>query len=125
MKKFWLPLFAVVLMLTGCKKDILSRAESGKTFTYKVGDSFTIKLSENPSTGYVWRFKTEPESQQIVSLISDNFEESVQGRVGAGGEHSFVWQAVNVGTVEIYGFHTRPWVVSKDEPTVAYRIMVQ
>lgn len=125
MKKFWLPLFIVVLVLAGCKKDILTGSESGKTFKYNVGESFTIKLPENPSTGYVWRFKIEPETQQIISLISDNFETRAQGRVGAGGEHFFVWQAVNVGTVEIYGFHTRPWVISKDEPSVAYRIMVQ
>ena len=125
MKRFWLPLFFVVLMLTGCKKDVLTGSESGKTFKYNVGESFTIKLPENPSTGYVWRFKVEPESQQIISLISENFEVSSKEPVGAGGEHFFVWQAVNVGTVEIYGFHARPWAVSKDEPSVAYRIIAQ
>lgn len=127
MKRFYVALFlGLALMLTGCKKNVLSMAESGKTFKYSVGESFTIRLPENASTGYVWRFKTIPESQQFLSLLSDNFEASAQGgRVGSGGEHIYVWQAVNIGTVEIYGFHTRPWVLSKDEPSVAYKIIVQ
>jgi len=113
------------LLLTGCKKDVLYRADSGKTFTYSVGEQFSIQLPENPTTGYSWRFKTVPESQLVINQISDYFEAPKTNRVGVGGEHIFVWQAVNAGSVEIQGFHMRPWVRSKEEPSVVYQIIVQ
>lgn len=126
MKKVYL-LFACALLLTltGCKKSVLYPSDSGKTLTYNLGETFSIKLPENPSTGYSWRFRTKPKSQLIVSQISDHFEEPKTNRVGVGGEHTFVWQAVNAGEVEIRGFHMRPWVRSKEEPSVTYKIIVR
>ena len=116
---------ALFLMLTGCKKDVLYSTDSGKTMTYAVGDKFSIRLQENSSTGYVWRLKTIPESQLAISLISDYFEAPKTDRVGAGGEHIFVWQAVSAGSIEIQGFHARPWVRTQDEPSVNYKIIVE
>ena len=115
----------LLIMLSGCKKDVLYSSDSGKTFTYSVGEQFSIQLPENPTTGYSWRFKTVPESQLVITPMSDYFEESKTNRVGAGGVHTFVWQVVNAGSIEIHGFHMRPWARSKEEPSVSYKIIVE
>ena len=61
----------------------------------------------------------------IVSQISEHFDTPKTDRVGAGGEHTFVWQAVGNGSVEIQGFHARPWARTQNEPSVVYKIVVQ
>ena len=113
------------LLLAGCQKDVLYQADSGKTLTYSVGKNFSLQLRENPSTGYTWHLKTIPESQQVISLVSDRYESSDTKAVGSSGKHLFFWQAVNAGEVEIQGFHARPWVQSKEEPSVIYKIIVR
>ena len=126
MKRFYV-FFACVLLfaLSGCKKNVLYQSDNGKTFTYAVGEEFSIQVPENPATGYSWRFRTKPKSQMIISPISDRFEKTKTDRIGASGEHIFVWQAVNAGKAEILGFHTRPWVRAQDEPSVVYKIIVR
>jgi len=70
MKRFYVFFVLVfVLMLFGCKKSVLHRADSGKTFTYSLGEEFSISLSENLSTGYTWHFKTIPATQMVVSFF--------------------------------------------------------
>jgi len=126
MKKFYVFLvFVLLFALAGCKKNVLYQSDSGKTLTYAVGDEFSIKVPENPTTGYSWRFRTKPKSQMVISQISDRFEEPKNSSLGAGGEHIFVWQAVNAGEAEILGFHMRPWAHSKEEPSVVYKIIVR
>ena len=126
MKKFYVfAVLALFLMLAGCKKSVLYRSDSDKTFNFVVGDEFSIRLPDNPSTGYSWHFKTVPASQQVISLISNQFHAPKTKSVGAGGERSFFWQAVTVGSVEVYGFYKRPWSGSQKEPSVSYKIVVE
>ncbi|MBO4294862.1 MAG: protease inhibitor I42 family protein [Alphaproteobacteria bacterium] len=117
--------FVLMFLIVGCDDHkILSRADSGKTFTYTLGEEFTLELLENPTTGYVWHMKTHPE--MVVSLVEDHFETPKTQRIGAGGKHVFVYRAVNSGKTEIQAFHARPWAFSKqNEPTLIYNIVVQ
>lgn len=124
MKK--IALFVMCLALFGCHKNVLYPGDNGKTFTFNVGESFEIKLPENPSTGYKWRMITIPQSQMIISQLADQFGNSASNVVGAGGERVFRYQVTNPGTVDIYGFHTRPWETnSGTNPSVKYRIVVK
>ena len=108
------------LVLTACGSSSVAAASqvADPSITFVVLDS-------NPTTGYSWRFKTVPESQLVINQISDYFEAPKTNRVGVGGEHIFVWQAVNAGEAEILGFHMRPWARSKEEPSVTYKIIVR
>ena len=88
--------------------------------------TFEIKLPENSSTGFKWRVVTNPESQMVISQTSDVFKHSKSTAVGSGGEHIFQYQATNIGMVEIYGFHARPWEInSGTSPSVQYKIIVR
>lgn len=117
----------LIFVLVGCdthNKSVLDRLDDGKTFTYDLGQKFAIQLAENPTTGYMWHFKAVPE--MIVTPVEDHFEKSNTYRVGAGGEHVFVYETVNKGETEIQAFHARPWAPAKnDEPTLTYKIIVR
>ncbi|MBR2298985.1 MAG: protease inhibitor I42 family protein [Alphaproteobacteria bacterium] len=124
MKKFCA--LALFLMIAGCEKNVLYPGDSGKTLYLDVGEQFSIKLPENPSTGYAWRIITVPQSQMVISQVADQFGHSRSNVVGAGGERIFQYQATNAGMVEIYGFHSRPWESdSEAEPSFKYQIVVR
>lgn len=58
-----------------------------------------IRLLENPTTGYEWTVEAQPEG--IVSLESDEFtaDAAAEGMVGAGGVHTWIFNAGGEGTV--------------------------
>ncbi len=117
-------LLGLVLTLFGCEKNVLYQGDNGKTLTLQVGEQFTIKLPENPSTGYQWNLQTNPQSQMVVSVVSDKFNPSKSNLMGAGGERVLGYQATNTGTVQIYGFHERPWEKREAQPSFQFTIVV-
>lgn len=120
-----IALLGMVLMLFGCEKNVLYQGDDGKTFTFQVGEQFTIKLPENPSTGYQWNLQTDPKSQMVVSVLSDQFTHSKSELIGAGGDRIFQYQATNSGTVRIYGFHRRSWERQEIRPAFKFTIVVR
>ena len=119
-------IFALLLMLVGCEKNVLYPGDSGKTVYLKIGEQITIKLPENQSTGYSWRMMTIPQSQMVISQAADQFARSQTNTLGAGGERVFQYQATNIGTVDLYGFHSRPWESDSNvQPSIKYRIVVR
>jgi len=61
----------------------------------------TIRLMENPTTGYGWTVKVEPEG--LLTLVRDAYEESetADGALGAGGIHTWVYQSEAPGTATL------------------------
>jgi len=124
MKK--IAFFLMFLILTGCERNVLYPSDSGRTLDLKIGEKFSIKLPENPSTGYGWRILIVPQGQMIVSQVADQFARSQSNVLGADGERVFQYQATNSGEVEIYGVESRPWESSSAvQPSVKYRIVVR
>ena len=126
MKKNFL-LLATMLLLFACKPDVLSLNDDGKTLRTNVGKSFQLSLPENATTGYRWHFKTEPESQMVITFVSDETVRPQTKRLGAGSNRIFTYQATNSGVVKLKGFHSRPWESSENQqiPAVEYTIIVR
>src|SRR5690349_4206950 len=71
----------------------LTENDSGRTFDANAGSTFTVRLKENPTTGYRWAV----ESLSGLELLEDNFERGTaagspgvrvfQFRVPASGSH--------------------------------------
>ena len=124
MKKY-LALLSI-LFLFGCQNDVLTASDNGKTFETTIGKTFRLELNENATTGYRWHFKTDPESQMVLYQTSDTFERPQTNRLGAGGKRIITYQATNVGTIKLMGFHARPWE-NRDQniPSVEYIIVVK
>jgi inhibitor of cysteine peptidase len=81
--------------------------DSGKTITVGNGETFTVKLDENPTTGYSWNMTVG----SGLEIVSDRYVPSTTSPniVGSGGYHEWTIKAVSSGTHEISGIYKRPW----------------
>ena len=69
------------------------------TFTIKVGESFSVKLYENGSTGYIYCWLNE-KNCNCLKLTSRQYEQSLNqklGYIGSGGTIKFTFVATKVG----------------------------
>jgi inhibitor of cysteine peptidase len=80
-------------------------SDNGKTITVKTGDTFIVKLDENPTTGYSWNLT----AGTGLTVIRDQYTPNSTGLVGSGGYHTWTIKAVNNGTYKISGIYKRPW----------------
>lgn len=77
--------------------------------TLAIGQIITIRLKENPTTGYSWSLSTTP-GLQIISdkYISPNTD-SIIPLLGSGGIHEWTIRAISIGPQVIYGVYKQPW----------------
>jgi len=108
MKKF--TIFAVAMIIAtmtigGCTPKQTS--EEITQFDIAIGETFTVTLESNPTTGYLWSagFDDEMLEQEIAEFIpADNPE-----LVGAGGEQVFTFRGISAGVTELTLKYMRPW----------------
>lgn len=127
---FWLlPLILLVAFVlvignvAAMEQNAYSEADNGKIITVNSGDTFTIKLNENPSTGYSWNLTLGDGLQ----LVSDQYiaKQVPSGIVGSGGYHIWTVKAATPGTYVISGTYKRPWEhVSGNEQTYMLTVNV-
>ena len=84
-----------------------SSADNGKVITVNSGDTFTVQLEENPSTGYSWNLTIG----DGLELVSDQYMANPVPAdvVGSGGYHVWTIKAVTPGSHVISGVYKRPW----------------
>ena len=88
---------------------IITKDSHETEISLSVSQTVTIRLPENPTTGYEWVFI--PFDQEGVALIEDEFvpASQIHDRVGVGGAHSFTLQGRRVGRYTISLKHWRSW----------------
>jgi len=77
-----------------------------RTVRVPVGQVIELRLKENPTTGFRWRFAAE--GGPACAVVADRFE-GPQGPPGAGGEHMWQIKAVQVGTCHLELLYRRPY----------------
>ena len=73
----------------------------------RVGDTHTIGLESNPTTGYSWQVGFEF-NENLLELVDQSYEQ-VSNLVGAGGKEFFIFRALAHGMVEFSFDYKRPW----------------
>lgn len=88
-----------------------TEADSGMTLRNNVGDTFTIVLPENPTTGYSWTFSPPLFSPDMLLITEDEFRrpETSGKMVGVPGERVFSFKSIGPGTTGIKLEYRRPW----------------
>lgn len=71
----------------------------------KVGQTFTIELESNPTTGYQWQEKIDSEK---VELIDKQFNFSSKN-IGSPGKETFTFKAISGGDSVIRLDYKRSW----------------
>jgi inhibitor of cysteine peptidase len=84
----------------------LTEGSNGKDIPLKVGQTFSIALPENPTTGYRWIFvqKCGP----TCSLIGDSFDPRTH-LLGSPGVHEWHFRADAPGTATVDMRLAREW----------------
>ena len=89
------------------------------------GASSVVELTENPSTGYVWRFDAErSKNAAIVKLVDQGFSRPASDRppIGAPGRRRWSLEGVSAGRAELTFVNLRPW---EDRPVREHVVAVK
>ena len=97
----------------------IDKPMSGGEVEVKLGDSFEVRLPENPTTGYRWRLN--PSGGPAVEVQEDSFEHS-GGPYGAGGIRHWRLRAVAEGTAELTMDYRRGW---EQWPAETFKITIR
>jgi inhibitor of cysteine peptidase len=98
--------------------------DPGVPVKVRPGDEFSISLTSNPSTGYLWQM-TLPEGDKTVTFLGSEHAVSQTGMVGAPGQEIFKFKAVTAGEVKADFVYRRPWETITAPPRKIFTILVQ
>jgi len=100
----------LVLSLGGCAVNGESAefTDPSVPIVVEKGQTFTIVLESNPSTGYQWKLGKELD-EKILVLESTEYEEPKSELLGKPGEERWTFKAQGLGRTEIVLNYVRPW----------------
>lgn len=75
------------------------------TLTLNKGTVFTIRLDENPTTGYSWNASVT----SGLTVLNSTYVSSGSGLMGAGGVHEWKIEAIGTGAQQFNAVYERPW----------------
>ncbi len=73
-----------------------------------VGETATIRLEANPTTGYQWEPTSAPD-EAVIRVVSDRYEAEATEVVGSGGTQEIVIEGTGAGTTTFELRYVRPW----------------
>jgi len=74
------------------------------------GDSFTVTLCSNATTGFKWSESAKISDPAVVQQIGHEFvSPKAKGVVGAAGKEVWTFKALKKGTSTISLEYSRPW----------------
>jgi inhibitor of cysteine peptidase len=119
-------ILAVVVMagICGCSAQsalALEGADDGREVTLQKGQTLTIKLEGNPTTGYSWEV-VESEGA-IVQQVGEPEFEADSDLLGAPGTQTLRFEAVETGQMELKLVYQRPWETDV-EPLETFTVQV-
>ena len=126
--KFLLPAAAMMFLcscslFTGPKHYELTEKDSGRTLHLDRGDSFTIQLVSNPTTGYLWQLGTPPYDEQVMIMRGDRYIQPEEQLCGAPGKRSISFLAEGSGRTGLRLIYVRPWEKNRT-PAKEFNLMV-
>jgi inhibitor of cysteine peptidase len=108
MSRLWLVIGLLVVVAT-------EGQAADQTLRLAIGQSATIELQENPSTGYRWVVDTKTSSNLSILHIDDRgFSRNAANShlLGAPGVHRWSVKAESPGSASITFVYGRPWEAS-------------
>ena len=111
----------IALAACGAPAAKLVEADNGKIVDLKTGETFTISLEGNPTTGYSWEVSgIDP---AVVEQVGEPDYKSDSSLIGSGGMSTFTFKAVASGSAPVMLVYHRSW--EKDvAPMYEYEVMV-
>jgi len=122
MKLRMIPVFALLtlsLWLASCSTgtsievscdDFMQQKHISKEVSAAVGDSFTVTLCSNATTGFKWSESAQISDQTVLQQTGHEFvSPDAKGVVGAPGKEVWTFKALKKGTSTASLEYSRPW----------------
>ncbi len=81
---------------------------SAVAFSGVPGDTFPLRVSTNPSTGYSWSIGQQPDAR-VVCLFQTSIVKATVALTGAPQSQVWTFRAVSPGTTTLTLIYTRPF----------------
>jgi len=119
---------AVAAGLSGCTglRVTVTDGDAGTIQRVRVGDTLTVRLSGNPSTGFNWS-RTAPSDEALIDSVLSPASEGewvfpAGGNLpGEPGICVFVYDVVRPGTTALTYTYARSW---EDEPAETFTVTI-
>ncbi len=114
-----------VLLTAGCApgggREYTSPSQPIET---KAGESFTITLESNPTTGYKWEASFD---QSLLKLVKSEYKQdaSKPGMVGVGGKEYFTFQGLKSGDAPVKMTYKRPWEQTASDKVLTFTVKIK
>jgi inhibitor of cysteine peptidase len=99
----------------------ITKSQCGSELQVVAGETFEIRLPENPTTGYHWQ--RDPLHGPALEFLEDSFDRSGE-TPGAGGIHTWRFRAVETGATELAWEYQRAWE-QKSVDTIRVTVQVK
>ena len=110
-------------LFTGPRHYELTDKDTGRTLHLDRGDTVTIQLVSNPTTGYLWKFGTPLYDETVMILRGDKYIKPQEQLCGAPGKRSLTFLAEGSGRTGVRLIYVRPWE-KNSPPAKEFNLMV-
>ncbi|HOT01197.1 MAG TPA: protease inhibitor I42 family protein [Acidobacteriota bacterium] len=102
---------------------VLGREATGHYIEAVVGQTITVRLAGNPTTGFGWA-ALPPDDPAVAAVGNSEYQQNPAdaGRVGAGGTYIFRFRAERPGAAKLVIQYRRPW---EPGPTEVFHVLVR
>jgi inhibitor of cysteine peptidase len=114
----------VMAAISGCAAQTalaLEAKDDGNQITLQKGQTLTVKLEANPTTGYTWEM-VEPEGAILRQAGEPEFNPDSE-LLGAPGTLTLRFEAVEAGQMDLRLVYHRPWETGA-EPLETFTVQV-
>ncbi|MFC2050387.1 protease inhibitor I42 family protein [Chloroflexota bacterium] len=106
----WIASCAPATLVDISCDDFGAQQHISKEATTAVGDSFTVTLCSNATTGFQWSESAKMGDPTVVQQTNHQFvSPHPEGLVGAPGQEVWTFKALKKGTSTISMEYSRPW----------------
>jgi inhibitor of cysteine peptidase len=99
-KIFFGLLFIALVFQFGCKEKSVTYEDSGSSIYLKVGQTLSVELPGNPSTGNAWREIVFDD--QLIKKEEAPVYKPKDDRIGSAGVYYFKFKAAEPGTTRLF-----------------------
>jgi inhibitor of cysteine peptidase len=89
--------------------DFMNQKHISGQVEVTAGESFTVTLGSNPTTGFQWSEEAQISDTGVLKQTGHEFIPPEEAIPGAGGKEKWTFEALKAGTATVSMEYSRPW----------------
>jgi inhibitor of cysteine peptidase len=117
-------LYLIVISTLGIAVSAQNYESSNRIIEANIGQTFTIIIASNPTTGYQWKL-AQSLDEKIIKFVGSRYIAAKKRLIGSGGKEEWVFKAVGKGVATIILEYNRPWEGDTTAKKVIFNVIVR